>query len=319
MKWIGQHIYDQISRFRNGVYLEDVSTGTITSGGNLGLDSNNKIVKATVSSGSGDIEGVTAGTNLSGGGTSGTVTLNLADASTSAKGAASFHSSDFDVDLGGVTLKAECIDFENLDRDLIQTSGESFVDNDTSIMTSAAIQDKIYGTTTVGTIGTGVWEGTTVASAYLDADTAHLSTQKQLTHHNFSADIDTTKYYIGFTEGDAESTSTGGSSIPIIAPTAGKLLKVFLRSNKNLHSLTFTWRLETQAGVNFGTGPSVVGTQSGVGCQNSTMTTYDFTTSLDSGDNLIDAGDAVYLSIQSGGTTASTKFYITCLWEWDLS
>ena len=46
MKWIGQHIYDLISRFRNDVYLEDISTGTIASGGNLGLDSNNKIVKA---------------------------------------------------------------------------------------------------------------------------------------------------------------------------------------------------------------------------------------------------------------------------------
>ena len=45
MKWIGQHIYDLISRFRNDVYLEDIDTGTIASGGNLGLDSNNKIVK----------------------------------------------------------------------------------------------------------------------------------------------------------------------------------------------------------------------------------------------------------------------------------
>ena len=46
MKWIGQHIWDYISRFRSDVYLEDISTGTIASGGNLGLDSNNKIVKA---------------------------------------------------------------------------------------------------------------------------------------------------------------------------------------------------------------------------------------------------------------------------------
>ena len=45
MKWIGQHIWDYISRFRNDVYLEDVDSGTIVSGGNLGLDSNNKIVK----------------------------------------------------------------------------------------------------------------------------------------------------------------------------------------------------------------------------------------------------------------------------------
>jgi hypothetical protein len=53
MKWIGQHIWDFISRFRNDVYLEGTETGTIASGGNLGLDSNNKIVKAA--SGSGDL------------------------------------------------------------------------------------------------------------------------------------------------------------------------------------------------------------------------------------------------------------------------
>ena len=46
IKWVGQHIYDLTSRFRNDVYLEDISTGTIASGAHLGLDSNNKIVKA---------------------------------------------------------------------------------------------------------------------------------------------------------------------------------------------------------------------------------------------------------------------------------
>jgi len=46
MKWIGQNIYDLISRFRSDVYLEDISSGTIASGSHLGLDSNNKIVKA---------------------------------------------------------------------------------------------------------------------------------------------------------------------------------------------------------------------------------------------------------------------------------
>jgi hypothetical protein len=53
MKFIGQYIQQFIARFRNDVYLEDISTGTIASGGNLGLDSNNKIVKATVSGGGG--------------------------------------------------------------------------------------------------------------------------------------------------------------------------------------------------------------------------------------------------------------------------
>ena len=45
MKWIGQHIWDFISRFRSDVYLENKDSGTIASGGNLGLDSNNKVVK----------------------------------------------------------------------------------------------------------------------------------------------------------------------------------------------------------------------------------------------------------------------------------
>ena len=59
MKFIGQYIQQLIARFRNDVYLEDVSTGTIASGGNLGLDSNNKIVKATVSGGGGTASDIT--------------------------------------------------------------------------------------------------------------------------------------------------------------------------------------------------------------------------------------------------------------------
>jgi len=43
---------------------------------------------------------------------------------------------------------------------------------------------------TVGTIGTGVWNGTAIASAYLDADTAHLSgTQTFSGAKTFSADV----------------------------------------------------------------------------------------------------------------------------------
>tara|TARA_R110002020_G_scaffold155838_1_gene337177 strand:- start:332 stop:1174 length:843 start_codon:yes stop_codon:yes gene_type:complete len=71
MKWLGQLIYDQIARFRDDVYLEDISTGTIASGGNLGLDSNNKVVKANV----GGVTSIVAGDGIDVSGATGDVTI----------------------------------------------------------------------------------------------------------------------------------------------------------------------------------------------------------------------------------------------------
>jgi hypothetical protein len=60
MKWIGQHIYDSIARFRNDFYLEDLSTTTETNV--LVVDSDGKVSKTTVITG--DVTGVTAGSNI---------------------------------------------------------------------------------------------------------------------------------------------------------------------------------------------------------------------------------------------------------------
>ena len=74
MKWIGQHIYDQISRFRDDVYLEDLSTTTETSV--LVVDSSGKISKST--SVAGDLTSIVAGTGLSGTSLTGPIpTLNV--------------------------------------------------------------------------------------------------------------------------------------------------------------------------------------------------------------------------------------------------
>ena len=151
---------------------------------------------------------------------------------------------------------------------------------DNSGLLQVANQSNITG---VGTISSGTWQGTAIASAYLDADTVHYSAQRQMTYYMFRADIDTTKTYIGLQEADGESTSATNKNLPILAPVAGKLLKVFLRANSNLSGNTLTWRLETRASSASTSGsPTVVGTQSGAGCTASSMTTYDFTTSLDS-------------------------------------
>ena len=524
MKWIGQHIYDLVSRFRNDVYLEDISTGTIASGGHLGLDSNNKIVKAT--DGGGDLTEIVAGTGLSGTSLTGPIpTLNVdaaqtgitslgtlsslavtssstlgsqaviidhndidqhalkidattvstgdaihisgtdlttgrgifmdtadaekeieidkdygrttshdgtiikissdkssvtgdgnaysqvgitssisdanrnhanatntvknlyltsnmgyADGTTSMYGIHNVITGDADdvagfysnvnneyVDIklvssadtgdycsiatgangstvirtndddnsgddavahfeiaadGDITLDASgqikleplagnnilldgtvavdggsvtgitTLGLDSVNLTAVQTASESFADNDTSIMTSAAINDRINRPT--GKI--------------------------HMTHHSFTADIDTTKHYVGLVDADSESTGTTAIDMPLVFPVASKLLQVTLRSNKNLSGLTYTWRLETQAtGVGFATGPTIVGTQSGAGPAQVGHTTYDFTTSLDSGDNVVDAFDAVYLSLQSDAATANTKYYITCVWELDVS
>jgi len=166
--------------------------------------------------------------------------------------------------------------------------------------------------------------GTTTLSNIDALDTATRATinsaQKQMTYYMFRADIDTTKTYVGLQEADGESSSATNKNLPILAPLAGKLLKVFLRANSDLSGKTLTWRLETIAAGTATSGtPSVVGTQSGAGCTASSMTTYDFTSSLDSGDNIIDAGDTVQLSIQSDGATSNTTYYVTCLSEWDFS
>ena len=205
-------------------------------------------------------------------------------------------------------------------------AGELTVGGSTSAMNNAGLvmvanQSRITG---LGTITSGTWQGGVIDSAYLDADTAHYSLSRQFTHHMMTDNIGTdTKVYIALQESDAESGTATNKNLPFLVPAAGKLLKVLCRvgsASTDLSGVTFTWTLETtNTSTNTGAAPSVIGTQSGAGPTGQTMTTYDFTSSLDSGTNAVSAGDTVMLGISADDTTGNFKWYVTCVWEFDLS
>ena len=354
MKWTGQHIYDYIATFRQGVTMDSTLavagnttiSGTATISGNTTLSGNltfdsvaltgvqtsaesfvdtdisvmtsaaiddriNTAVTAEdldVSADSGtaavDLNSqsldVAGGTNATTSATGQRVTVNVDDAFLINNGS---DTTTGTITAGGFTTTGTWTFDEQTSGTVgittVQDSGTDFNDNDTSLMTAAAIADKVE------------------AYSY---STNRPTGQLQLTYHNFTDDIATTKIYLSLADADTEGTVTTAIKIPITAPLAGKLMRIYMRANQNHSGNTITWRLETNAaGVTLGTTPTIIGTQSGAGCTTTSITTYDFTSSLDSGDNIIDAGDMVYLSIQSSGATANTKFHITCLWEWDFS
>ncbi len=351
MKWSGQHIYDLISRFRDSVYLEDLSTTTETNV--LVVDSDGKVSKSTtladdiieseIDTLAGLIAIGTASNTLDV--TNDTVRFNSVNANDplviiknttddefggrlrflNARGAdgqdddeagkIEFYSYDDGTPSGEeyAAIKATIHDAtagEESGRLQLQVASHDGGSEDGLVLTGGSVDAEVDVT-----IGNGAASVTTVAGSLRPVG------QIQMTSYNYKADQGTTKTYVSLADADSEGTVTTAVKMPFTSPVAGKLLKVFLKSNKNLNSHTLTWRLETQAaGVTFSTGPTIVGTQSGAGCTNSSLTTYDFTSSLDSGDNLIDAGDTVFLSLQSDTDFGSNViYYITCLWEWDFS
>ena len=86
----------------------------------------------------------------------------------------------------GVEISSGYLKIGGHEIDDIDVTSE-FTDADAHIMSSKAIGARFSlkagstSITTLGTIGTGVWNGSVIANAYLDADTAHLSTAQTFT------------------------------------------------------------------------------------------------------------------------------------------
>jgi len=153
--------------------------------------------------------------------------------------------------------------------------------------------------------------------AYADTKVSSSAT-KQVTHHMIKDAIGAGVVYISLGEIDAESGSKSNKNLPLLAPVDGKLLKIFVRSTTDVSGEDFTWKLLTRAVSATTAGNSaIIGTAPELaGPTDTTMVTYDFT-SVSS--NVINAGDKVQISVQAAGSTSDSNYFITCLWEWDLS
>ena len=164
MKWLGQHIVSLIARFRNSVFFESVENATGDTDKFLVINNNSKLKYRTGAEvlsdiGAGDITGVSITTD------------------------------------SGVEERAQDVD-GTADFNLVGSNGVGITNSGTDI-TAVAVPGEIdhnsllnyvaerhftqANITTVGSIGTGIWQGTAIDSDYLDADTAHLSGTQSFT------------------------------------------------------------------------------------------------------------------------------------------
>ena len=190
MKWIGQHIWDFVSRFRSKIYLEDIENAGSDTDAFLVKKADGEVAYRSGSEVLSDIGGASSASDI----TAVTITTDSGGgaAASDTGGSADFSilgSNGVGVTNSGTTITAVAVPGE-IDHDSLLNfaSNEHFT------------QANIVAT---GTITSGTWEGTAIASAYLDADTAHLSGdqtftgKKQIDKRSFSKTSDTHWEYQG--------------------------------------------------------------------------------------------------------------------------
>lgn len=221
MKFLGEFIQHFISRFRNDIFLEDVSTGTIASGGNLGLDSNNKIVKADVPA-DGDITAIVVSNGSS----------NLTTSSGS-------HTTQF--------LTGEGIDVA-ISQVSAQVKQVTYSAEDASESNKGVVE---LATTSEATTGTDTARAVTPAGTAAVHATAQTGKNYRIINTSFRQDIGTTKYFIPFKSQD-ENVTVHREEVSELAVCDGRVVSVSLRvENLNTHS--------GDANVTFGVTTNVVG------------------------------------------------------------
>lgn len=420
MKWIGQHIWSLISRFRNKVYIEDdlEITGSITSsddmtlvaaGNDVNVDTDNFtiesatnikpsfILKSTFNSNkpanqsfikdkgaagaSGDYIGETnyvSDNDAQEQITMATVSGKVADATDGAElgefGISIKNTSNVapresfklvgngtitDATIGyGVSSRTTVAGVLTMggttainNSGVIQVAAQTVIDHDQLANYAANEHFTQANITTVGTIGTGTWQGTAIASAYLDADTAHLTTNQTFTGvKTFNEAINkkslnfvwvankfvnstANETYFGLGDGDRDQPkgSEDGVGVVAVMPCDGILRQVEMVCSSDLSAKSWTYRLyRIPSGTAYTSEILVATVAASAGAAASTNVTISLVTDPGDGTNdisyetgysatsMFTKGDRALFSLQSNSDASGTpKINTTFCFELD--
>jgi len=237
-----------------------------------------------------------------------------------------------------------------LDSDLLATfAGAVTVTGALSGTLATVSQPNITG---VGTIGTGVWNGTAVASAYLDADTAHLTTDQTFTGvktfdqainkkslhfiytmNKFTASTANETYFsLGDGDRDVGKGSEDGIGVVGIVPCDGVLKHVIINTSSNLSGKTWEFKVyRIPSGTGYTSEILIATVASNAGPAANTNKKISFVSATadtnvityETGYNattMFTAGDRVLLSLESNSDAAGNpKINTTLCFELDES
>jgi hypothetical protein len=186
LKWLGQNIVDFLTRFKNSVYFENVENGATDTDKFLIIGSSGKLkyrtgaeVFSDIGAGDGDITSVRITTD-SGAGSPATVS----------SGAAAF-----------TLVGTSGVGVTNSDLEITVTSVPGEIDHDSLLNFAENEHFTQANITTVGTIGTGVWQGTKITDIYTNSSGKRYGNTIKILPQDFMKNDDSSGNALNYKDG----------------------------------------------------------------------------------------------------------------------